>query len=43
MQISTELTFRPASEKLTEDLDDRDVIVFSPCDGWHIGYIQVGR
>ena len=43
MQIPAELLFRPASELPTEDLDDREVIVLNPCDGWHIGYIHVDK
>lgn len=43
MKIPTELVFRPASELPTEDLDGKEVIVLNPCDGWHIGYIQVDK
>ncbi|MDG9851471.1 hypothetical protein HV192_12010 [Klebsiella oxytoca] len=38
-QITEALTFRPASEKLTKDLDGRWVILLNPCDGWHIAHI----
>lgn len=41
--VIEQLTFRPASEKPTEDLDEREVIVINPCDGWHIGEIRVDR
>lgn len=34
------LTFRPASENPTEDLDGRHVLVLNPCDGWHTGIIR---
>ncbi|MBI0275678.1 hypothetical protein I6H07_07495 [Hafnia alvei] len=34
------LTFRPASETPTADLDGRHVLVLNPCDGWHTGVIR---
>lgn len=40
-QLFTEqLHFRPASEKPTADLNGLDVLVFNPCDGWHIGQVM---
>lgn len=39
-QMTETLIFRPASELPTADLDDRDVLVYNPCDGWHIGNIR---
>ncbi|WP_337049887.1 hypothetical protein [Serratia fonticola] len=41
--VIEQLIFRPASERPTEDLDEREVIVINPCDGWHIGEIRVDR
>ncbi|MBZ7570086.1 hypothetical protein FML10_28740 [Klebsiella grimontii] len=38
-QITEALTFRPASEKPTKDLDGRWVILLNPCDGWHVAHI----
>lgn len=38
-QITETLIFRPASEKLTKDLEGRWVILLNPCDGWHIAHI----
>ncbi|EML0364340.1 MULTISPECIES: hypothetical protein [Providencia] len=43
MQIPTDLVFRPASELPTADMDNRDVIVINPCDGWHTGTIEVDK
>ncbi|WP_413732318.1 hypothetical protein [Sodalis sp. RH20] len=40
---SEQLIFRPASEKPTEDMHDVEVIVYNPCDGWHIGEIRVDK
>lgn len=39
-QVTEQLTFRPASELPTADLDGRDVLVLNPCDGWHEGEIH---
>jgi len=39
-RVNHELVFRPASELPTADLDDMSVLVFNPCDGYHIGYIR---
>lgn len=38
-QKTETLSFRPASEKLTEELDGRRVILLNPCDGWHVAHI----
>ncbi|UAN48038.1 hypothetical protein KGP17_11155 [Serratia sp. JSRIV001] len=35
-----QLTFRPASERPTEDLDGENVLILNPCDGWHEGHIR---
>lgn len=35
------LTFRPASEMPTANMDGMDVIVFNPCDGWHHAVVRV--
>ncbi|MCB4843422.1 hypothetical protein AB7360_03305 [Providencia alcalifaciens] len=37
------ISFQTRSELPTEDLDGKEVIVLNPCDGWHIGYIQVDK
>lgn len=33
------LSFRPASEKLTPEMDRKAVLVLNPCDGYHVGYV----
>lgn len=38
-KITEQLVFRPASEKLTKDLDGEWVILLNPCDGWHIAHV----
>ncbi|MGE9552948.1 hypothetical protein ACQPT2_17445 [Erwinia amylovora] len=38
--LTEKLTFRPASEKPTAEMDDKDVLVYNPCDGWHEGTIH---
>ncbi|HCH7884023.1 TPA: hypothetical protein NHT84_001809 [Raoultella ornithinolytica] len=38
-QITETLSFRPASEKLTKELDGRWVILLNPCDGWHVAHV----
>lgn len=41
-QLSIEqLAFRPASEKPTAYLNECDVLVLNPCDGYHVGEIRV--
>ncbi len=39
-RVIEQLTFRPASEKPTADMDRMDVLVYNPCDGWHEGTIH---
>ncbi|WP_158784626.1 hypothetical protein [Pantoea sp. BAV 3049] len=41
--VTEQLIFRPASEKPTPDMDDKDVLVYNPCDGWHEGTIRVSE
>ncbi|HHL1957035.1 TPA: hypothetical protein ACQ2HS_004595 [Klebsiella pneumoniae] len=38
-QITETLSFRPAGEKLTKELDGRWVILLNPCDGWHVAHV----
>ncbi|MBD2804105.1 hypothetical protein ID852_05425 [Xenorhabdus sp. 42] len=38
--VTESLVFRPASELPTFDMDDQEVLVYNPCDGWHIGYVR---
>ncbi|TNL03446.1 hypothetical protein CYD30_25040 [Kosakonia cowanii] len=38
--MTTQLTFRPASEKPKAEMDGRDVLIYNPCDGWHEGTIR---
>lgn len=39
-QITEQLLFRPASEKPVAGMDGKDVLVYNPCDGYHIGQIH---
>lgn len=39
-QMISQLVFRPASEKPTAEMDDKDVLLYNPCDGWHIGHVR---
>lgn len=39
--IAEHLIFRPASETPTRDMDNVEVIVYNPCDGFHLGEISV--
>jgi len=38
--VIEQLTFCPASERPTAEMDGRDVLVYNPCDGWHEGEIH---
>lgn len=39
--VIEQLVFRPASVKPTADMDGVEVLVYNPCDGWHLGEISV--
>jgi len=41
--VTEQLIFRPASEKPTEEMEGRDVLIFNPCDGWHEASVRVYR
>lgn len=38
-QVTEQVVFRPASEKLTKELDGKWLILLNPCDGWHIAHV----
>lgn len=40
-QFIKSLSFHPASEKLTPEMDGKTALVLNPCDGYHIGYVRV--
>lgn len=39
-QAADSLVFHPADEKPTPDMDGKTVLLLSPCDGYHIGYVR---
>ncbi len=39
--VTEQLIFRPDSEKPTREMDNVEVIVYNPCDGFHFGEISV--
>ncbi|MGL9721920.1 hypothetical protein [Symbiopectobacterium sp.] len=39
-QITEQLLFRPASEKPVVGMDGKDVLIYNPCDGYHIGHVR---
>ncbi|MBI6550682.1 hypothetical protein [Xenorhabdus lircayensis] len=38
--VTESLVFRPAAEQPTPDMNDKEVLVYNTCDGWHIGYVR---
>ncbi|MCG3463104.1 hypothetical protein L7G72_14880 [Xenorhabdus bovienii] len=38
--ITEPLVIRPASEQPAFDMDGKEVLIYNPCDGWHIGYVS---